>query len=121
MATAVEYKHQGYNCAEAMVKACNDLYHMRIPSELASPFGGGMACGDTCGAVVGALMALGAARGRTDSAQKNGTRAPAAQLMKQLEEKYGSLDCRDLKRNRVSCDAIIEDAYAALEELLRRE
>ena len=119
MATAVEYKHQGYNCAEAMVKACNDLHDMRIPSELASPFGGGMACGDTCGAVVGALMAL----GLMGCDEKK-----AIELLRRFRADHGATDCAVLLRaskdrgeeKKAHCDGLVYEMVQAVEELTEK-
>ena len=50
--TAEGYYKQGYNCAEAMLRAINMAWGLRLSDEslrLAAGFGGGMGCEDACG------------------------------------------------------------------------
>ena len=65
----------------------------------AASFGGGMWEGETCGAVTGALMALGLKYGHTDSTdpgQKNIMMAKGMEFKKRFAERNGSCICRDL-------------------------
>ena len=69
--------------------------------KLASPFGGGVARhGEICGAVSGALMALGLARGAEVPAKKEETYQLAQEFLRRFEEKHHALRCRDL----IGCD-----------------
>ena len=55
------YYKQGYNCAEAMLRAINMAWGLRLSDEslrLAAGFGGGMGCEDACGAMTGAVAGL---------------------------------------------------------------
>ena len=57
------YYKQGYNCAEAMLRAINLVWGLRLSDEslrLAAGFGGGMGCEDACGAMTGAVAGLSA-------------------------------------------------------------
>jgi len=67
---------------------------------IATPFGGGLAHrGEVCGAVNGALMAIGLARGRDmgeDPAVKEQAYDLADRLMHRFETRFGALRCRDL-------------------------
>ena len=67
---------------------------------IATPFGGGVGRqGEVCGAVTGALMAVGLARGRNmgeDQAVKGRVYEVAAHLMHRFEARFGALRCRDL-------------------------
>ena len=61
---------QGYNCAQAVLLAfCDDLgFDEQTALVLASPFGGGIGrMREVCGTVTGMYMALGLARGYSDS------------------------------------------------------
>lgn len=61
---------QGYNCAQAVLLAfCDDLgFDEQTALMLASPFGGGIGrMREVCGTVTGMYMALGLARGYSDS------------------------------------------------------
>jgi C_GCAxxG_C_C family probable redox protein len=50
-----------YNCAQAVLGAfCEESgLDINIAFKLANGFGGGIRCGETCGAVSGAVMAIG--------------------------------------------------------------
>ncbi len=72
----------------------------RLIPRIATPFGGGMGRqGEVCGAVTGALLALGLARGRdpgADQAIKTRAYELSADLMRRFQAQFGALRCRDL-------------------------
>ena len=60
--TARTYYLNDYNCAEALLRAINDVYHLNLSEDalkLAAGFGGGMGCEKACGALTGAVAAMG--------------------------------------------------------------
>lgn len=66
---------------------------------IAANFGGGMWEGEVCGAVAGALMALGLKYGQGEDAdpdKKNEMMAKAAEFKKLFCEKHGSCICREI-------------------------
>jgi len=66
---------------------------------VSAAFGGGMGrTGGTCGAVTGALMALGLKTGasRPDSATKEQTYAQAREFLARFEARHGATTCADL-------------------------
>ncbi len=67
---------------------------------LACAFGGGMArTGQTCGAVVGALMVIGLAHGAAaagDHAGREKSYAVTRDLLARFRERHGTLSCREL-------------------------
>jgi C_GCAxxG_C_C family probable redox protein len=79
----------GYNCAECVTEAVLSLIETGLPSEvkkLATGFGGGIGLyGDTCGALVGAVMAVSAVHGRSSLPEGEGKEA----MMKSKEQLYG--------------------------------
>lgn len=116
MERVVEFHKEGYNCAESILKAFNEDTGLNIPTSIASPFGSGMNVGTTCGAITGTLMAIGALKGRNSSKEKNNSRELAKEIMSRMKEKYGTLECRELKQKGIDCDDIIEYAYGILKE-----
>jgi C_GCAxxG_C_C family probable redox protein len=92
----------GCNCAQAVLAVFSaDLGLDRETAlRVATGFGGGMGrLGNTCGAVTGAFMVLGLARGmrRTeDAAAKESTYALVAEFSKRFTEKHKTLACREL-------------------------
>lgn len=86
---------------------------------MATPFGGGIGRSeDLCGALSGAIMAIGACRGRTDPAEDKASSYEAARrLFEDFVKTYGSCRCRDLNKgdfvsqeHRARCDGFIEGA-----------
>lgn len=91
---AVQYKHSGYNCAQAVVKACEDLVDTDVEPLLKATagFAGGMGCMEsTCGALIGANMIAGL---MTDG---NGTVMHSRKMLQDFNSKCGALICKDLK------------------------
>lgn len=107
---AKKYFRQGLNCAESVFQAALDLNETSLPKEvvgLASGFGGGMGhTKNTCGAITGAVLAVGLAKGRENpmeketpaeqAAEKKEVYKPFAEMIREIEEKYGTLICKEL-------------------------
>lgn len=119
MERVIELRKEGYNCAESVLKAFNEDTGLDIPVSIASPFGGGMSVGSTCGAITGTLMAIGALKGRNTSNEKNNSRELTKEIITQVKEKYGTLECIELKKKGVTCTEIIEYAYGLLKEQIK--
>lgn len=121
---AVELKHGGHNCCQAVIAAYADK--LELPVELldrmAATFGGGMATmAGSCGALCGAQMVLGLMRfeGRP-------LRRQARALTEAFESKAGAIRCRDLKgidtgTVLTGCDDCVRYAVDALEAALEAE
>jgi C_GCAxxG_C_C family probable redox protein len=79
----------GYNCAECVTEAVLSEIDTGLPPEvkkLATGFGGGIGLyGDTCGALVGAVMAVSAVHGRSSLPEGEGKDA----MIKAKEQLYG--------------------------------
>ena len=119
MTDVVTYHKQGYNCAESVLKAFNEENNFNIPVSIASTFGSGMNVGITCGAITGALMALGALKGREEATIKNESREYAKEIMDKVKDKYDTFDCLELKKKGVPCDEIIAYTYNVLREYVK--
>lgn len=65
-------------------------------ARMASAFGGGMFRGDTCGAVTGALIAIGLACGGDDPAGVAAARELTARFQADFKARFGSTICREL-------------------------
>lgn len=130
---------QGYNCSQSVFTAFGPQFGIPedLALKLASPFGGGVARqGQICGAVSGALMALGAGRGADNPAKKEETYRLGQELLRAFESKHGTLLCRELigfdlrtpegwkqaKENGVFktiCPGMVRDAVEIAQELLK--
>lgn len=102
---AAELFRQGYNCAQAVFLAFNDVMLLpdQLAARLASSFGGGMGrMREVCGSVSGMLMVAGVLYGYDnpiDRQAKIDHYARVRQLAETFREKNGSIICRELLRN----------------------
>lgn len=108
-----------YNCAQAVLLPFADQCGLdeKAAFQLGAHFGAGMRHGSTCGAVTGALMALGmAGKGETESRE----------LLRRFREKNQVLDCAGLlqrakengEERKPHCDRMVYDAVEILQDLL---
>ena len=113
-----------YNCAQSvLLPFAEDLGLSEEKAfQIASHFGGGMKMGSVCGAVTGALMALGLAGiGDVPTAQE---------VYRHMRENHdGMLECRDLLRanaqlgreKKPHCDAMVYELVQLTEEIMERK
>jgi len=100
--TAAHFFDQGYACSQAVLAAFAGVFELPIDQalRLAAPFGGGVShTGQMCGAVSGALMALGLRYGATsgnDKATKERMYRIAQAFQRQLAAQFGSVTCPGL-------------------------
>ncbi len=131
----------GFMCSQAVLSVFAE--ELGLPVEMAlrvaGAFGAGMArCGETCGAVSGALMAIGlkyAAVQPGDAAAKERCYAAARGVLVRFAEENGSTRCRDLLGIDVStpeglqkareqalfrtvCPALVRSAVRIAEQIL---
>ncbi len=74
--------------------------------KIASGFGGGMACAETCGAITGSYMVIGMKYGHTtpDPVAKENTKTKIKQFNAAFKSKHGSLICKDLTGYDISTE-----------------
>lgn len=92
---------QQMDCSQVVAGAFADALGMdrRTLRKMSACFGGGMHCGETCGAVTGALMVIGLNYGHSDNGdatQKDIMRQKVTEFKEKFAEKYDSCLCRDL-------------------------
>lgn len=129
---------QGWNCAQSVLSAFAQRYGLdeETAIKIAASFGGGMGRrGEACGAVTGALMALGLARAQATPEGKEEAYRLAGEFMRRFEEKHATILCRELvgfdirlpeelQKARDSgafksvCPGAVHDAAEILHELL---
>lgn len=131
---------QGFNCSQAVlaVFAKNLGLSIDAANKIACAFGGGMRIGSTCGAVTGALMAIGLKHGKA-TADDNAARDKTYMLAKEFQNRFsalkGSVYCRDFLGYDLSspegyqkakdsqvfvkiCPLLVRDAVELLEGLI---
>jgi C_GCAxxG_C_C family probable redox protein len=138
---AQHYFKNGFNCSQAVLAAFADDLEMSKDSclKIACGFGGGMARQQlTCGAVTGAIMALGLKFGKAgndDDAKKLFTYKKTQALMDEFRKKHNSINCRELLQGldmdadaakikelglfQTLCPCYVKDAVEITEELLK--
>lgn len=132
---------EGYNCAQAVFSVFAPRYGLdgETAARTACAFGGGMARGgDACGAVTGALMAIGLALGggrTSDGDEKAAAYDAAREFMKRFRERNGAVACRELLGCEIGtpegherakraglfddlCPKLVRGAVETLEEML---
>lgn len=102
VARATELFSQGISCSCAVLASVAPRYGLTedAAARAACCFGGGMAgTSKTCGAVTGAMMALGLAHGSgttVDVPRKQAAYAKTAELWRRFEERHGSISCKEI-------------------------
>ncbi|MBU1001759.1 MAG: C-GCAxxG-C-C family protein [Proteobacteria bacterium] len=104
----------GYSCSEAVASIF--AAHLGLPEEplrrAACGFGGGIGgLGRTCGAVTGAIMAIGMALAPdnpTNSKARKPVKEAVTQFMSEFEKRHGSSNCKQL----LGCDLSTPEGYA---------
>lgn len=97
---------QGFSCSQSVCAAYAPALGLPrdMALKIASGFGGGMGrSGEVCGAVTGAIMAIGLKTGpieAADTAAKEKAYALTQQVIAQFKDRYGTILCREL----LSCD-----------------
>ena len=140
---------KGYNCSECVMEAVLECIETGLPKEtlkLATGFGGGVGLfGDTCGAITGGVMALGAVHGRCQLPEGKDRKETLQNASKQLygnpglyrlfnqlpnmvKEKYGETLCREIasqwkdqwlcRDHALHCRDIITDVAEFVAELI---
>ena len=140
---ALQYHHSGYNCAQSVLMAFEDLTKLEAATGIAvtGGLGGGVVAThqELCGAASGAVMTLGLLFPFTDGADAEGKRrvyAQAKEFLQRFQARFDGLSrCGDLLRSRIEpteektpaavrlgvdkhCDILIVTAVEVLEEML---
>lgn len=108
--------NKGFNCAQSVLAACGKYTGLDEKTALAvsGGFGGGVRSGEICGAISGAVMALGLAAPYADEAEQQ-AKSRIAELsrgvVKTFKDEFGCVRCVELKQGGHSCAELIE--YAA--------
>lgn len=123
---AVSYHKSGFNCAQSVFAACGQYTGMdeKIALSVSCGFGGGLRSGEVCGAISGAVMALGMVfpyNESGDQAAKDKIAALAKQCVASCKEKCGAVTCRDLLalEGKQGCNRFIKECAEIAEEMIK--
>lgn len=96
----VDNQFPKFNCAQTVFSLFAPELGIdeKTALKIASGFGGGMACAETCGAVTGAYMVIGMKHGHSNSdvEAKVNTKKLIQQFNTSFEKEHGSLTCKKL-------------------------
>jgi C_GCAxxG_C_C family probable redox protein len=123
------YYSEGYHCAEAIIKAIEELHpsEKQLPCRVASGFCGGIGkCHqDVCGALTGGLMALGNLYGRDQGGNDiSEVVFLSSELRRLFLERFGSTVCYHILENikgmpqMQNCKDVTAEATILLHKLL---
>jgi C_GCAxxG_C_C family probable redox protein len=125
----LEYYREGYNCTQAVLKAAHEFMELEQDKnsllKMSMGLGVGMYIGETCGAVTGAIMALGIKYGTTEPNDRENLRKLYKQIKifeTNFKEKNCSLNCKELKTiYKIDCEKVISDTGEFLKKQLKIE
>ena len=121
---STEFHNRGYNCAQAVLASLGEYTGLDEKAALAvsGGFGGGLRSGEVCGAISGAVMAIGLANPFTDSADAE-AKDKIARLAKECvaagKEKFGCVRCDEIKGDKANCPYYIGEMAAIAEEMIK--
>ena len=119
------YHARGCNCCQSVLCTLGNYTGLPERTAIAQAvgFGGGMLTGNVCGAVTGAMMAIGLActEGVDPAAEKERGRGLCEALQAKFQERFGTLLCVDILREHEHelCDTCIAFAARAAEEIIK--
>lgn len=125
---ADELHSRGFNCAQVVASLCRDISGADEKTALASMggFGGGVRCGEICGAVTGGVYSLGLYCPYADGADIE-AKAKIAELTKSFtaafKEKFGTVVCRELipEDDHSPCVEYMASAAELIHDIIERE
>lgn len=98
---------RGQDCSQVVISHFADELGLSSDeaNRLAAAFGGGSGMGETCGAVIGAMMVIGMKYGHNgpdDMEQRDTLMAKRAEFISEWKERRGSCMCRDFLGDDIS-------------------
>ena len=115
------------NCAETMLYAVNEEYNLNLSVDTyksVAAFGGGMGIEGVCGALTGALAALGILYTDEKAHQSPLVKELTIEFINKFEQELNSSNCRELKKNyrndEIRCKVIVEKTAEILEDIIKK-
>ena len=105
----------------------NEEYNLNLSEQtlkVMAGFGGGMATGDVCGVVTGAIGVIGIMFTEVSGHKSPIVREMTREFIKRFNEKLGYIKCVDLKKEYINvkkCTLMIETGAEILEDIILKE
>jgi len=119
------YFEGNYNCAETIIRAGNEYYNLGLHDNdmiLVGAFGGGIQCGNTCGAILSAAGILSMKYVEKKAHESADIKKVTTNLIREFNLKYGSTLCKDIKaqsfKPEYRCLKTVEAACDILEKVI---
>lgn len=119
------YGQNKYNCAEKIINAANEVYQLGLDDDatrLFAAFGGGMAVGDTCGAVCSSMGVISRLFVHDTEANSALARVISREFMEEFAKRMGTVNCAELKKKYAvdgqKCQLIIENSGDILDRIM---
>jgi C_GCAxxG_C_C family probable redox protein len=116
-ADLVDQQFPRFNCAQTVFSLFAEEVGLdeKTALKIASGFGGGMACAETCGAVTGSYMVIGMKHGHNepDPDKKAHTKSQIQKFNQKFRNKHGSLICKELTGFDISTPEGADAAHEA--------
>lgn len=124
---AISYYQQGYNCAESILRAGNDVYQLGLHDKdmiMVAAFGGGLQIGDLCGALSSAACVISSRYVETKAHDYKELQAITQQLVLAFQKQMGARQCAQIKPNfftpQLRCQNTVANAADILQEVIFR-
>ncbi|MDD6467924.1 MAG: C-GCAxxG-C-C family (seleno)protein [Erysipelotrichaceae bacterium] len=124
---AEKYYTQGYNCAETLLLTGNEAYQLNLTPDTIrtfAAFGGGLQCGDVCGALCGCLGVISAKYIPTKAHDyKDQLKAYANKMVNTFQTELNGRTCDEIKPQfhhpETKCLPTVKAAARALEKVIQ--
>lgn len=121
------YLNHNLNCAETILHAANDEYHLELSEEaykLIGGFGGGMGCGQACGALCAGVAVISKLCIEESAHMSKALKGNSTALVAEFKKEFGSTMCKDImvkyKKPDVRCLETVELAADILDKVASR-
>ncbi|MFW9914160.1 MAG: C-GCAxxG-C-C family protein [Candidatus Thorarchaeota archaeon] len=110
-------EERAYNCAQSIFAASSEHLGLGAVDQdtsvrIAAAFGGGIArTGNVCGALTGAVMALGLKYGGAGYKDQEKANEVAEKLLTEFKARHGSILCRELINHDLVTDEDVKQAF----------
>lgn len=115
------------NCAEALLMAANKEYKLGLDEKFIKavcPFGGGIQSEKTCGALLGAVAALGIMFAEERPTTNDKMKEITKKYVEEFEKEFGALDCATIKAHHRSetegCNTVKIRAAEVFERVINK-
>lgn len=116
------------NCAETILYAANEEYELGLDHKALktiAAFGGGMGVESVCGAISGALAALGVLYVKEKAHESTRIKELSKEFIQKFKTELGTDNCAILKQNfrteEAGCSKMTHAAATILDEIVKRE